>query len=405
MDAEQIANILSDTSRQEVQYADAQWLYVNDYNNQNYSTFLQFITTTLKTQFIDYHNAYVFMPLALEFLNLLAWTAPTTVNGTSGTGAVNSFQPLAAMRQSVLSLIGQMNVTTDQGQTFVNDQHTELINNLRLEVEHNLEWIYTQGEVLDCAYDAPCTPDGSPLFSNLQTGSATQTLPGATTGPTSTLNGPAYKAFQGLQPFATTPAYQVVNDPNEFAGTTYGAAFPIVVSGTGGVISTIGGVAVTASATISFYVTAQNGEVGKFTFATNSTSNIIAFQSTAGVTTTTGTTASNWIPATLQSSGLFVVQSTLDDSGTNFVLVPMFLTVQTNGTYFSVIGGFSLGTASTSGNGLVNTTLMTGGRNPNFNNGFARRIAILQNTSGYSYTPAGTLSPIGQQVNSYGCHT
>ena len=50
MDAEQIANILSDTSRQEVQYADAQWLYVNDYNNQNYSNFLQFITTTLKTQ-------------------------------------------------------------------------------------------------------------------------------------------------------------------------------------------------------------------------------------------------------------------------------------------------------------------------------------------------------------------
>jgi hypothetical protein len=50
MDSEQITNILTDTPRNEVQYADAQWLYVNDYNNQSYSTYLQYITTTLKTQ-------------------------------------------------------------------------------------------------------------------------------------------------------------------------------------------------------------------------------------------------------------------------------------------------------------------------------------------------------------------
>ena len=50
MDVEQINNFMSTASKEEVQYSDAQWLYINDNNFGGYNTYLQFITTTLKQQ-------------------------------------------------------------------------------------------------------------------------------------------------------------------------------------------------------------------------------------------------------------------------------------------------------------------------------------------------------------------
>jgi hypothetical protein len=52
MDIEQIDNIFSTADKQDVQYSDAQWLYLQDNNNAQYSNYVQFITTTLKQQFM-----------------------------------------------------------------------------------------------------------------------------------------------------------------------------------------------------------------------------------------------------------------------------------------------------------------------------------------------------------------
>ena len=102
MDVEQINNLLGSTEKQEVQYSDAQWLYIQDTQNGSYNNYIQYITTTLKQQFIDYHNAYLWVPFAAEILN------------TTASGPLTSRPPVIALRQSVLSLIGQLVVTTDQ---------------------------------------------------------------------------------------------------------------------------------------------------------------------------------------------------------------------------------------------------------------------------------------------------
>jgi hypothetical protein len=41
MDVEQINNFMSTASKEEVQYSDAQWLYINDSNFGGYNNYLQ----------------------------------------------------------------------------------------------------------------------------------------------------------------------------------------------------------------------------------------------------------------------------------------------------------------------------------------------------------------------------
>lgn|ERR1700722_7635123 len=101
MDVEQINNYLSSSDKEEIQYSDAQWLYLQDNNNGQYNNYIQYITTTLKTQFIDYHNAYFWIPICIELAN-------------PASGPLSVRPPTIAMRQSVLSLLGQLTITTDQ---------------------------------------------------------------------------------------------------------------------------------------------------------------------------------------------------------------------------------------------------------------------------------------------------
>ena len=296
----------------------------------------------------------------------------------------------------------QMNVTTDQGQTFVNDQHTEMINNLRLEVEHNLDWVFTQGEVLDCGYDSPVNAYTQSGFSKLQLGGTSGVNPTNSTAATSVLAGPAYQSFQGLEPAAFTngtqvnsPCYQLVNDPNEFGANSLGASFPVVMSGTTLVPTSVGGTAYQSAGYTTFYVTAPNGQVSEF-----------VFYSTAGAGFTGAYLGPGFVsgtPTLFSAAATYNVQSILDVAGPNGVATPMFIQVAFNGAHVTSIGGFSLVATGTSGFALANFP-STGGRNPNFNAGFARRVSILQNTSSYSYTPAGTNSPLGQQTNAFGCH-
>lgn len=136
-----IDNILTSTDKQEIQFADAQWLYMNDNNNNGYSNYIQFLTTTLKNQFIDYHNAYFYLPITLVI-------ATSTLNF-----GYSPRPPMIAFRESVLSLFANITIATDQGQVLVNDINTMFINNLRLCVEHNFEWMNSEGALLQFSYD------------------------------------------------------------------------------------------------------------------------------------------------------------------------------------------------------------------------------------------------------------
>src|SRR5271156_715328 len=98
MDVEQINNIMSNADREEVSFSDAQWLYLPDVNQGSYNNIIQYYTTPLKQQFIDYHNAYLRIPMQCIMFN-----GPTTAS--SGALTVNSRPPTFALRQSVLNLI------------------------------------------------------------------------------------------------------------------------------------------------------------------------------------------------------------------------------------------------------------------------------------------------------------
>ena len=60
---------------------------------------------------------------------------------------------MVAFRESVLSLFANITIATDQGQVLVNDINTMFINNLRLCVEHNFDWMDCEGALLQFSYD------------------------------------------------------------------------------------------------------------------------------------------------------------------------------------------------------------------------------------------------------------
>ena len=64
-DASMIYNTFHNDGKQPDQFASADWAYLADSYNGNNTNSTQFLTTPLKTQFIDYHNAYVTIPMAL----------------------------------------------------------------------------------------------------------------------------------------------------------------------------------------------------------------------------------------------------------------------------------------------------------------------------------------------------
>ncbi len=109
MDASQILRVLGEPKAELPQYTDAQWCYLQDNNNMSYTNNIQFITTSLKTQFIDYHNAYLSIPITV---------------GSSVAANPYNLNTNIAFRESVLSLISNIQISTDQGQTLVSDMYT-----------------------------------------------------------------------------------------------------------------------------------------------------------------------------------------------------------------------------------------------------------------------------------------
>ncbi len=153
-DSTQIYNTFHNKGEEPDQYADCQWAYISDSYNGNNTNNTQFLTTPLKTQLVDYHNGYLTIPMFLY-----------SSSGTSYGATI----PNIALKQSVLDLIGNITISTDQGQTIVNEQNCHLINGLRLRLEHNTQWDFSEGP----EYGAVC--DHFPNYVPSATGLAAAT--------------------------------------------------------------------------------------------------------------------------------------------------------------------------------------------------------------------------------------
>ena len=140
MDSTQIHNTFHNKGEEPDQYASADWAYLSDSYNGNNSNNTQFLTTPLKQQFIDYHNAYITIPMVLYSSDASALYP--------GSGPPN-----IALKQSVLDLIGNITIATDQGQTIVNEQNTNYINNLRFRLEHSADWDFSEAGEYSAACD------------------------------------------------------------------------------------------------------------------------------------------------------------------------------------------------------------------------------------------------------------
>lgn len=134
-DATQILNTLDNRRVTQRDYSDVQWQYIQDQNAGNYSNMIQFNTTILKPYFIDYHNAYIWLPLSIK-----------------SSGADYDGLEALAFRESILQLINQLLVTTDSGMSLVTEnQSPYYINWIRLIVENNTDYFKCNGSYLQMA--------------------------------------------------------------------------------------------------------------------------------------------------------------------------------------------------------------------------------------------------------------
>lgn len=375
MDVQLIDNVFSNNDKQEVQFADAQWLYLQDNNNNQYANYVQWITTTLKNQFIDYHNAYMWIPIRVEIANTTATPAGMAPR-----------PPYIAMRESVLSMFSTIILSTDQGQTIVNDVNTQMINNLRLKIENNFDWVHCEGSELDYGYDQYMMTPSQTVTNNVGLFTESQ-------------QSPSFAAAQGLEPGAINSA-PLTNDPNEFGNNLLGS-FSFTTSGTA--ITGINGVAFTAGSGTGgqAIVTFPDGRLGSFPFTTSAgTPNLLT--SFGGVLLTNyGNLA----------AGTYTTQAIGNASNPNQLLVsemittPVVLTVSgsapTSTAVFASIGGLPI--IATAGSYTVPVNGQIGGRNPNFNKGYLDRVTIFQNSSSYQYVSSGSTVPSGN-TNTYGTH-
>jgi hypothetical protein len=141
-DSQIIHSIFADDNSIPTTFNKAEWQFLTDVNNLQYANNnVTFYTSNLKQQLVDYHNAFVVIPIKY-----------TGMIGTSEY-ALRQYH-VAAMKQSVLSLISGIQVTTDSGQVIINEgSNAHVMNNLRLLIEKNLEWVQTEGSEIQFHHD------------------------------------------------------------------------------------------------------------------------------------------------------------------------------------------------------------------------------------------------------------
>ena len=152
MDSELIEAFISPPKNNVDIFADSQWLSMPDQNQGSYTTGrLQFTTTNLRTQFVDYHNAYLVIPFSV--------TVPITpaqayLGASTGTNWSTTVPPNVCFKSSVLDLVPGIQHSTDTGTSIINtlsglDQYNAWL----LNTEHNDEWANEYGPALCYAPD------------------------------------------------------------------------------------------------------------------------------------------------------------------------------------------------------------------------------------------------------------
>ena len=125
-----------DMGEREKQYADVEWVALDDKNSLNYTKPVEFDTTPVKDRLPIYRESYVVLPLR----------ATSSVGGTPYTSSTR-----LAWKCSVLSLIRSILVQPiGSGPALVNEQDGQLplINNLRLLTAADVDWVDSTGQEL-----------------------------------------------------------------------------------------------------------------------------------------------------------------------------------------------------------------------------------------------------------------
>jgi len=133
-DAVQILETLDNTRVTQKDYADVQWQYIFDQSQGSFLDSVQYITTILKPYFVDYHNAYIYLPIRVS----------------SSTGVPYAGNEAIGFRDSILQLFKSMTITTDTGATIVNETMSPyFINMIRPRLENDFDFFEVNGGQLE----------------------------------------------------------------------------------------------------------------------------------------------------------------------------------------------------------------------------------------------------------------
>jgi hypothetical protein len=104
------------------QFVDSQYVYFPDYNQSNYSSgIIRFDTLACRDQFVIWSDSYLQIPISLG-------------SSTSPSYQYAQADPVG-FKNSVLDMITGVQINSGSGQTLVNDNNVQYINNLRLLLE------------------------------------------------------------------------------------------------------------------------------------------------------------------------------------------------------------------------------------------------------------------------------
>ncbi len=155
-DSSEIITTLTEHEPMEMpMYKSEQWSYLSDYNNSSYPTQVQFRTTDVKNKKIIWRDAYVQLPLCI-FANTSASPA-APFNATTK----------VALKSSVLDFVYGLTLNNIGQGTIVNDSQIQFINQVRLILDTNTDFIEAKDAELMMGIDDvvwnPATPTGHPI--------------------------------------------------------------------------------------------------------------------------------------------------------------------------------------------------------------------------------------------------
>lgn len=169
-DAAQISNTFSNPDIAVPEFTKAQWEYITDNNGGAYSTQLNFLTSQIRNKFTDLHNSEFAIPAVISSSDT---TRPYQQNGSQAFGStiyqtvIGNPGASIAWKVSVLSFITNLLLQTDNSYTITTESNMNIINMIRLIIEHDIVWVEQEGPFIGYAPDEyPNGVDGAQGYSN-----------------------------------------------------------------------------------------------------------------------------------------------------------------------------------------------------------------------------------------------